>query len=401
MEYISATEASEKWGVSLRQVQRLLADNRIPCAKKYGRSWMIPDDAEKPVDSRREKKLPQSSFSSELSYVIASTTVPMPDNSPDAILEIVKEERLQLLYRGELAYLRGDFQQTMRCFHKTKGDDAVRLRASLMGVVAAISLGNYQAYTAIEAYLKDCVKASKGGDISAVAELALASVAVSVTAPNMVPGWLKEGDFSAFQRKAFYPYLIYLRAKYFQGAGNYEAMLAAAQTALAYCALERGITFPEIYLRVTCAVACHYLGREEEARRRLLDAMRICLPHGFITPFAELVTELGGLAEQCLEQKFPAYYDAVIGQCQRTVKNWVIFHNEFTRDNITFILSLQEYHLALLVAQRVPYEKIARQHCISVGRLKNIMMEIYEKLYISGRDELVKYILMPDKGTGS
>jgi len=55
MEYISASEASEKWGVSLRQVQRLLAGNRIPRAKKYGRSWMIPDDAEKPGDARRDK----------------------------------------------------------------------------------------------------------------------------------------------------------------------------------------------------------------------------------------------------------------------------------------------------------------------------------------------------------
>ncbi|MCE5328991.1 excisionase family DNA-binding protein, partial [bacterium] len=41
MDYISVSEASERWGVSLRQVQRLLADGRIPNTKKYGRSWMI------------------------------------------------------------------------------------------------------------------------------------------------------------------------------------------------------------------------------------------------------------------------------------------------------------------------------------------------------------------------
>ena len=58
MEYISVSEAAEKWGVSPRQVQRLLAANRIPYTKKYGRSWMIPSDAEKPVDPRRERKTP-------------------------------------------------------------------------------------------------------------------------------------------------------------------------------------------------------------------------------------------------------------------------------------------------------------------------------------------------------
>ena len=161
MEYISAIEASEKWGVSLRQVQRLLANNRIPRAKKYGRSWMIPGDAEKPADPRREKKPPGQSLSNELAHVIEATSVPMPLHNPDAILEIVKEERLRLLYESELAYLRGDFQQTMHCFRKTKGDEAVRLRACLIGVAAVISLGDYGGYVEIEAYLKDCMKAGQ------------------------------------------------------------------------------------------------------------------------------------------------------------------------------------------------------------------------------------------------
>ena len=402
MEYISAMEASEKWGVSLRQVQRLLAGNRIACAKKYGKSWMIPADAEKPIDSRRDKQLPQKSPAADLLDVIEATSIPMPADNPDAILEIVKEERLRLQYEGELAYLRGDFQRVMRCFQKTAGDEAVRLRASLVAVAAAISLGDYQAYTEIETWLKGYAESRENGDLSALmAELAFASVAVSVIAPNMVPHWLKEGDFSAFPQKSSYPYLIFLRAKYFQCIGNYEAMLAAAQTALTFCAPEKGHTHPGIYLRIVCAVACHNLEREDEARHRLLEAMRICLPHGFITPFAELLTDLGGLVEQCLEQEFPDYLDTIIEQWKRNTRNWIIFHNQFTKDNASLILSPREYHLARLVARRIPYEKIAKEHCISVGRLKNIMLEIYGKLYISGRDELAKYILVPNKGGGS
>jgi DNA-binding CsgD family transcriptional regulator len=391
MEYISAMEASEKWGVSLRQVQRLLADDRIPSARKYGRSWMIPEDAEKPVDPRREKKLPGQSLSSDLSCVIASTAMPMPDHNPDAILDTVREERLRLQYESELAYLRGDFARTMRCFQKTEGDDAARLRACPAAIAAAISLGDYQAYAEIDTYLKSCVKANKGSDTAVFAELALATAAVSVIAPNMAPGWLKEGNFGALAPQAR-PDALYKRAKYFQCTGQYETSLAVAQTALTLSEPEQGIAFPGIYLRVTCAVACCYLGRMDEAERWLLEAMRISLPHGFITPFAEAVTALGGLVERCLEQEFPDCHSAVIGQWERTWKNWTTFHNQFTKDNITLMLSLREYHLALLVAQRVPYAKIAKQHCISVGRLKNIMLEIYEKLFISSRDELAKYV---------
>lgn len=390
MEYISAIEASENWGVSLRQVQRLLAGERIPRAKKYGRSWMIPADAEKPIDPRKERKLPGLPLSSDLARVIAATAVPMPLNNPDAILDTISGDRLRLQYEGELAYLRGDFARTMRCFHKTEGDDAARLRACPVAVAAAISLGDYDAYTGIDAYLKRFVE-SGTKDVSAFAEMGLATAAVSVYAPNMVPSWLKEGDLSALAPQAR-PNALYLRAKYFHCINQYESMLAVAQTALTLSTSEDTVTMTDIYLRVTCAAACQGLGRADEAKHRLLDAMRMSLSHGFITPFAELVTALGGLVEQCLEQEFPAYYDAVLGQWERTWKNWTIFHNRFTKDNITLILSLRQYHIALMVAQRVPYAKIAKQYDISVGRLKNNMLEIYDKLFISGRDELAKYV---------
>ena len=53
MEYISCAEAAEKCGISARRVQKLCEDNRIPSAVKFSRVWLIPKDAEKPVDGRR------------------------------------------------------------------------------------------------------------------------------------------------------------------------------------------------------------------------------------------------------------------------------------------------------------------------------------------------------------
>ncbi len=142
MDYISAIEASEKWGVSLRQVQRLLAENRIPLAKKYGRSWMIPCEAEKPTDPRIEKKLPKLSLSEELSSFIASTAIPMPSNNPDGILDSMDDERLRIKYECELSYLRGDFKRALNCFRKAEGEEAAKLCASYVAVAAAISLGD-------------------------------------------------------------------------------------------------------------------------------------------------------------------------------------------------------------------------------------------------------------------
>jgi DNA-binding CsgD family transcriptional regulator len=306
-------------------------------------------------------------------------------------LETLVEERLRLQYEAEIAYLRGDFEKTLRCFTKTEGDDAARLRVCPVAVPAAISAGDYRVYSEIDAYLKKCAAAHAGG-AAALAELARATAAVSAIAPLLVPEWLAEGDFSALAPQTR-PNALYLRAKYLQCLGNHDAMLATAQAALALSEQEGKITTTDIYLRVTCAVAYHELGQQEKAARWLLDAMAGALPNGFITPFVEVVTALGGLAEQCLKQAYPAHYGTVLNQWTRTWKNWISFHNRFTRDNITLILTLREYHIALLAARRVPYADIAKKQGVSVGRLKNIMQEIYGKLCISGRSELSKYVL--------
>ncbi len=393
MEYISAAEAAEKWGVSLRQAQRLLAGGRILRAKKYGRSWMIPADAEKPTDPRREKKPPRSALFSDFARLLAATAAPLPAHDPDAIVHTVSGERERRQYEAELAYLRGDFKRAMRCFFDTEGDGAARLRICLVAIAAAISMGDYRAYTQIDTHLKNCVKDQKGKNdsVAVVAELALSTAAVSAIAPNMASEWLKKGDFHALMPQ-MRPFAFYLRAKYFHCTNQHEAMLAVSQAALLLSEPERGISQTGLYLRLCCAMACRALGREDEARRHLLETMELALPNGFITPFAEVVTALGGLMEQCLKQAFPAYYDAVLGQWKRTFVNWVVFHNQFTKNNITLVLSLREYHIARLVAHRVPYAQIAEQHCISVGRLKNIMQEVYGKLLISSRKELIKYI---------
>jgi len=52
MEYISVKEASDKWGISMRRIQKLCEENRIPGVFRLGHSWAIPKDAPKPADAR-------------------------------------------------------------------------------------------------------------------------------------------------------------------------------------------------------------------------------------------------------------------------------------------------------------------------------------------------------------
>ena len=63
--YITLSEAAEKWGISERRIRTLCSEGRIEGVTRFGRSWAIPEDAKKPVDSRiktgkyiKEKQMP-------------------------------------------------------------------------------------------------------------------------------------------------------------------------------------------------------------------------------------------------------------------------------------------------------------------------------------------------------
>ena len=55
MDYMMLKEASEKWKISVRLVNYYCTDGRIPGAVKMATIWLIPKDAEKPVDGRTKK----------------------------------------------------------------------------------------------------------------------------------------------------------------------------------------------------------------------------------------------------------------------------------------------------------------------------------------------------------
>lgn len=52
MDYISAKEAAENWGISRRRVRLLCGQGRVGGAFQTGRVWVIPQNAGKPDDAR-------------------------------------------------------------------------------------------------------------------------------------------------------------------------------------------------------------------------------------------------------------------------------------------------------------------------------------------------------------
>ena len=69
MNYISVTEAAKKWGISERSVRNYCAEGRVSGAILVGKTWMIPESAEKPIRKTRS------------------------DAAPDTLLEILQREK--------------------------------------------------------------------------------------------------------------------------------------------------------------------------------------------------------------------------------------------------------------------------------------------------------------------
>lgn len=56
MNYISVKEASGRWNITERWVQKLCEEERIEGVMRFGRLWMIPKDAVRPDDLRKHKQ---------------------------------------------------------------------------------------------------------------------------------------------------------------------------------------------------------------------------------------------------------------------------------------------------------------------------------------------------------
>jgi len=55
LDFMTAKEASEKWGITIRRVQALCDRGQVPSAVKLGNMWVIPKNTPKPLDGRTKE----------------------------------------------------------------------------------------------------------------------------------------------------------------------------------------------------------------------------------------------------------------------------------------------------------------------------------------------------------
>ena len=348
MSYRSARETAAAWGVSDRQIQRLLHDGRISGAQKFGGSWMIPADAKKPGDLRRERRADGDAPSNYLACCLLSYVIPMPIDDPDAVLPTLPDDRQRAQYKAELSYYRGDFDAVKRYYETVSPSDDTYLCASTIAIVAAMSTGDYELFSRIDRAVKSLAASSASRRTAYVASIVPSLAAACQNAPELAPDWLRRGDFSGFPPES-YPMLSFMYLKYMQSVGNAQGLLAAGRLALSLWRREGYISSNEIYIMTLCACACYALDMPAAAEKYLEESIALCQRFGFVSPLGEYSTWVGGLLELKLKKSSPEFEARVLEHIRLTLKNWLFFHNEFAKGNAPLILSAKEYQLALLL----------------------------------------------------
>lgn len=95
LSFISAKEAAEKWNISQRRISVLCSENRISGAMMVGNMWIIPSNAEKPIDKRITLNAVSSTSNKKFEVTIeemVSKTFLIEAQSDDEAMEIAIEK---------------------------------------------------------------------------------------------------------------------------------------------------------------------------------------------------------------------------------------------------------------------------------------------------------------------
>ena len=102
---------------------------------------------------------------------------------------------------------------------------------------------------------------------------------------------------------------------------------------------------------------------------------------------------MGETMETLFNDKWPEQFKKISEQSKRISKFRKDFHNRLVRENITKILSPQEYSVAEIIAHGSSLKNVSGKTGISSKAVKSIVSNIYLKLNISKKSEIAAYIV--------
>lgn len=410
MTMITAQEAAEKWGTSLRRVQDLCKNGRIHGAERFGRSWMIPENAVRPTDGRTKEAKEQSN-------PFRKPDLPMPRRTPflhmtdlynapgcaeKSIASLSDNPEAQKLFAVEIAYSRGEidkvYDSAYSLLHKHSGFYAV-ISAGMLLALCAIWRGDLNLWRQAKIHIAEApAKTDADRDIMIFSITAVDSMLYDIAS---FPEWFKIGRFEVLPRdsmpaaKVFYAKYLYatgyavatkqLAMQGVQGLSLMSMLPSTIEPMISQVMADKAVV-AEIYLRMTCAAIYHNSGNDAQAIYHLDRAIALAIPDRFYGLLAEYRRTLDSLLEQRISRIDPSVWREVEALYNVYNLGWSKLSGAVRGRSIITSLSPKQREVAKLAAFGMKNDEIAKTLHMSVSAVKQAITNVVNKSGMS-RDE--------------
>ena len=407
---LTVKQAAEKWGVSTRRVQMLCKSGDINGAVLWERTWMIPDDA---TLTKRSGSIKND----------AKLDMPMPKKSPylhmtdlyntpgmaDKVIEELKDNKeAQALFSSYIAYLRGEaesvYDNAKLFFESHSGPYAV-LGGGLLLAACAVWRGDIDMWNEAKKHMFEMP--CNGDSDRDIVSLAAAAADVEVCEIRVFPEWFTRGCFDILPadshpaaRVYYIKYLTMVAYAVASKQYEIEGIKGLALMRMLPNTIEPMITqarvdrtvIPEIYLRLSCAVAYHNGGDDKHAIEHIDKAIALALPDRLYAVFMEYVRTLDRVLLDRIELIDPNAAAKIKELYKKYIVNWSKISGIVRNRTVAANLTVREREVAKLSAFGFTVREIAAKLYISESTVKQTIFNVIQKTGINDRSEFASIL---------
>lgn len=410
MQYITAAQAAEKWELTVRRVQDLCRNHLIHGAVRWGRDWMIPADAHRPVDRRKkqtDKKVPNLAILPRKNPAIVFSNIYNTPGTADSVPDLMTERPVAAqLFRAQIAYCRGDLtisrQITKSLLELPKSHD-LQIGCGVILAKCAVATGDHELWKEAKKQISSA-HCHDARDRYAV-DFWLAAMGCEIRETASFPLWFTQGRFDILPGDSYPParnyYLRYLyivcHKEAMDAAGGLDPqikmrMIPFVGEPLVAQSHKEGALISEAYMRLILAMAYHNLGNDPMAIHHLDLAIKLILPDKLYMILVEYRRPLDFLLDERLALADPDALVQVRRLHRQYQEGWTELHNR-VRDRV-FVgeLTTREREVAKLAAFGLSNKEIADRLGISMNTVKQSLRLAMDKTGALRRNELSLYI---------
>lgn len=406
MDFLKIEDIATKWGISPRAVQILCKEGKINGAKRFGRAWMIPETAPRPIDRRtREGRVfdeENQPLPRKTPFLYMTDLYRVPGTADEASLQLLNHHEAKVLFEAEVAYARGELEKVYASasylLGKHSGFYAV-ISAGMLLAQCAIWRGDLELWRAAKMHISEApAKDDFDRDIMLLAICAVDTMLYDVAD---FPEWFRIGCFEPLHEDAlpaarvYYAKYLYAVA-YAIATGEYALegvdglspmhMLPYAIEPMVSQARADNSLISELCLRMSCAAVYHNSGDNAQAIRHIDRAIALALPDKLYGLLTEYYRVMDSLLEQRLAFLAPDALKEVKALYRIYDEGWSHLSGSVRGKTVATTLSAKEREVAKLAAFGLSNAQIAEKLHMSVSVVKQAIRVTSEKTGMSRRE---------------